>query len=295
MSSQIKAGLVGHGIAGSLTPLLHEAEGRALGLNYRYLRIDTALAEHAGRPLRDLISMLEDQGFCGVNVTHPYKGEAAALADESSPIVADLGAANTVVFKDGKRVAHNTDYVGFRSALQEATGLGAIRSMLLLGAGGAGSAVALALLDQGCDHLTICDPAPGAAERLAHRLRGLRPARRVDAVTGLAQLDAQLLDGAVNATPLGMEGHPGMAMDPAILAARTWVGDIVYFPLETELLKRARARRLNTLHGGRMAVFQAVSAFHLLTGHRADADRMSAQFQNLVSAGSPPVRASGPA
>jgi shikimate dehydrogenase len=282
MSHQIKAALIGHGIAGSLTPAMHEAEGRALGLEYSYERIDTIALEYAGEPLGALLQMAEDRGFAGVNITHPFKREAAALADSLSPTAAELGAVNTICFLDGRRIGHNTDYIGFRSALRAGENIAPLTRLILLGAGGAGGAVALALLDQGCEVLTICDPAQERAARLAAQMQTLRPSKQVTGVNALEHVALDQIDGAVNATPLGMEGHGGRAIDPALLPPQAWIGDIVYFPLETELLRSAQARGMRTLDGGGMAVFQAVAAFSLITGRRPDAERMHAHFAQLT-------------
>lgn len=279
----IKAGLIGHGISGSLTPAMHEAEGRALGLDYSYTRIDAATPEHEGKPLSALIDWAEAQGFAGVNITHPFKTEAAEIADDLSQTATELAAVNTMLFQGGKRIGHNTDYTGYRSALGAVHDIGPMGRVLLMGAGGAGGAVALALLDQGCDALTICDRAPGRAEALATQMKRMRASRAIKGISSLALVDLGALDGVVNATPLGMHGHAGMVIDPALLPKTAWVSDIVYFPMETQLLRTAKACGLRTIDGGGMAVFQAVAAFALITGQKPDPKRMRDSFLRLTS------------
>lgn len=282
MTIHIKAGLIGHGIAASLTPPMHEAEGQAQGLGYSYSRLDVAEPEYSEMSLAKLLDFAQSQGFAGVNITHPYKIDAVGFAQELSPIAQDIGAINTMVFKDGKRIGHNTDYIGFRSALAAEHGLGSIQSVLLMGAGGAGGAVALALLDQGCDRLVICDPSGRRASDLAHRIAQLRPQKSVQGVMDVTSLDPKKFDGVVNATPLGMTSYPGMSIDPNVLSADAWVGDIVYFPLNTQLLNTARAGGHAVMQGRGMAIYQAVAAFELFTGTKANPDRMTQKFISLT-------------
>ncbi len=274
----ISAALIGHGIAGSLTPAMHEAEGRAQGFAYDYARFDTGLAPFAKRPLADLLTQAEAEGRAGVNITHPFKREAVALADELSEVAAALGAINTMVFDGGRRIGHNTDHTGFATALARDLGGARFGEVLLVGTGGAGAAVALALIDHGVDRLVLRDTAPGRAEDLARRLSAVRPNAKLSAVT---ETDHAGLDGVVNATPLGMADHPGCAVDVSCLPREAWVADVVYVPIETELIAAARVRGHRVMTGGAMAVFQAVGSFELFTGRPAEPARMAAHFETL--------------
>jgi shikimate dehydrogenase len=184
---------------------------------------------------------------------------------------------NTVVFRDGRRYGHNTDYWGFSQALGLAMGKAPLGRVLLLGAGGAGGAVANALLDRGATHLAIHDSTPAAAERLAASLSGRVEPGRVSVVSDPAP-EMALADGIVNATPVGMALHPGTPVPVGLLRPRHWVADIIYFPLETEFLAAARATGCRTMDGSGMAVFQAVRAFELFSGVKPDPDRMRATF-----------------
>ncbi len=283
----MKAGLIGEGIAGSLTPAMHEAEGRAQGLDYSYARIDTATERWRGRPLADLLRMAEEAGFSGVNITHPYKEQVVEMMHDLSGAARDLQAVNTVIFQGGRRIGHNTDYIGYRSALRRDGTDFDLENVLLLGAGGAGSAVALALVDQGVRKLDILDTNTAKSDALARKIRALRPTTAVRHVTAPELRD---LDGVVNATPLGMQGHPGMALDPALLSSRCWVADIVYFPLHTRLLRRAGAHGCAVMTGAGMAVFQAVASFALFTGRDPDPTRMQRHF-DAISAQQPAIGA----
>ena len=274
----MKAALVGDGIGPSLTPGMHEAEGRALGLDYRYGRIDTREAPWRDMTLSAILDRAEAEGHAGLNITHPHKMAVTAHLDRLSGPAAALGSVNTVVFREGRRVGHTTDYTGFRAALA-AFGVALQGARVVqFGAGGAGAATALALLDAGAG-LRLVDPDRGRAAALAERLRAARPNAEVSA----GPADLARADGAVNATPLGMEDHPGMAFDPADLPPGAWVAEIVYFPLETALVRAARARGLPVMDGAAMALHQAVDAFALITGVAPDVARMRASFARLLA------------
>ena len=275
----MKAALVGNGIAQSVTPGLHEAEGAAQGLSYRYERFDTALSPWKGMALSDILDHAETEGYAGLNITHPHKLSVTSYLDALSGPAKALGAVNTVVFQDGKRVGHTTDYSGFDQALKVSGLITNGARVVQFGAGGAGAATALALIDAGVSlRLVDCDKA--RAETLAEHLRAARPKAVIKTGAG----DLRRANGVVNATPLGMKAYPGMAFDPAALGADAWVADIVYAPLNTALLNAARARGLRVMDGGGMALYQAVAAFELITGHRADATRMRISFDQLMAA-----------
>ncbi|WP_424943797.1 shikimate dehydrogenase [Aliiroseovarius crassostreae] len=281
----MKAALIGQGISGSLTPDMHMAEARAQGFDYDYMRFDTATAPYAGQSLTALLDLAQDQGMAGVNVTHPFKSQAAEVMDDLSDTARLLEAVNTVLFQGGRRIGHNTDYVGFRSALRRGLPHAPISRTLIAGAGGAGGAVALALIDQGTESLFIFDQDHGKAEDLKSRLTKARPRVAVGVIDAVADAPFEQMSGIVNATPMGMTGHPGMALDPRSLPPGGWVADIVYFPRQTALLKHAKNLRLRTMDGSGMAIYQAAAAFHLLTGRTASPDRMHESFERLVPNG----------
>jgi shikimate dehydrogenase len=188
-----------------------------------------------------------------------------------------LGAVNTVVLRDGRRIGHNTDCSGFAAGFRRGLPGVALDQVVQLGAGGAGSAVAQAALDLGVGRLTLFDIDPARAAALAEALSARFGAGR--AVAG-ARLETAMVaaDGLIHATPTGTAAHPGLPLDPALLQPRHWVAEIVYFPLETALLRVAHAKGCRTLDGGGMAVFQAADAFRLFSGLEPDAARMQAHF-----------------
>lgn len=272
-------GLVGTGIGPSLSPALHEREASRLGLPYVYRLIEVAEAGEAG----EMVRAARRLGFDGLNITHPCKQAVLPHLDELSADAATLGAVNTVVFDGGRAVGHNTDWTGFAESFTRGLPGAPTGRVTLLGAGGAGAAVGHALLTLGTGELTVVDADPERARTLAGELAARFGAERArPAATGdLAELlpDA---DGLVHATPTGMAGHPGLPLPAGLLRPDLWVADIVYRPLETELLRRARALGCRTLDGGGMVVFQAAHAFHLFTGREPDTGRMLAHLTDLV-------------
>jgi len=197
-----------------------------------------------------------------------------------SPDAAALGAVNTVVLKDGRRVGHNTDWWGFAESFRRELADVRRERVVQFGAGGAGAAVAHALLTLGAGEVILIDTDQRRAETLAAALRERFGDRRASCGSS-AEVAVATADGIVNTTPLGMAKYPGMALPAELLRPDLWVADIVYFPLETELLRQARSRGCRTMSGGGMAVSQAVGAFRLFTGRNPDAARMLRHFEDL--------------
>ena len=274
--SSLRVGLIGHGIQLSRTPKMHTTEGALLGLDYRYDLID--INQMRGDPeIAELLNSAQRDGYRGVNVTHPFKQAALEHLDHLSDAARAVGAVNTVVFQDGQRFGHNTDYWGFSEAFRQQLTDATRDRVLLMGAGGAGGAVANALLDNGVAHLAIFDPSTDAMTSLVRRLMDRVGTDRVSAAKDLVR-EIETADGLVNASPVGMASLPGSPVPSGLLQARHWVADIIYFPLETELLATARACGCQTMNGSGMAVFQAVRAFELFTGIKPDPKRMRATF-----------------
>ncbi|KTQ97070.1 shikimate dehydrogenase [Aureimonas ureilytica] len=283
-SPTVRVGLIGSDIQLSKSPGLHETEGRALGLDYRYTLFDTHLPPFDAMSLPELLAHAEAQGFAGVNITHPFKQAVLPYLTGLSDDAAMLGAVNTVVFGQGNRTGHNTDWIGFFESFRAGLPGVALGSAVLLGAGGAGVAVAHAALKLGIGQLRIFDQDGARADALAEALNGRFGAGRAQAVRDVgAALAAS--DGLIHATPTGMPAHPGLPIEPDWLRPEHWVADIVYIPLVTELLALAEQRGCRTLPGGGMTVHQAAAAFALFCGHRPDAARMTRHFADLCRAG----------
>lgn len=274
-------GLIGQGIGGSLSPAMHEEEGRRQGFNYVYRRIDLDALKLGVDALPDLLDAAARMGFNGLNITHPCKQRVIPLLDALSADALALGAVNTVLFRDGRRIGHNTDWSGFAKAFARGLPDASLEHVVQLGAGGAGAAVAHAVLTMGARALDLFDVDAARAQTLAAELQARFPQARVNAGGELAAAMA-VATGLIHATPTGMLKHPGLPLPGALLHPALWVADIVYFPLETALIAAARALGCRTLPGGGMAVYQAVDAFEIFTGRAPDAERMHAHFQALV-------------
>ncbi len=273
-------GLIGSGIQASLTPALHEHEADAQGLRCLYRLIDLDRLGLDGDALPELLAAAERMGFTGLNITYPCKQTVIPLLHALSDEARALGAVNTVVLRDGRRVGHNTDCSGFADNVRRHFGDFAGTRVVQLGAGGAGAAVAHATLTLGARHLALFDIDTARAERLAADLAARFGAGRVAVIADPAAAVAEA-DGLVNTTPVGMTKFPGLPLDAALLRPALFVADIVYVPIETALLAAARARGCRTLDGGGMAVAQAAEAFRLFTGRAANLDRMARHFGAL--------------
>jgi len=274
----LRTGLVGRAIQQSLTPGMHEAEGRRLGLDYAYSLIDFDRLGLADTALAAVVAAAREQGFAGPNVTHPFKQAVLPLLDGLSPEAAAIGAVNTVVFEGGRAIGHNTDCWGFAESFRRAMAGASLDSVVLVGAGGAGLAVAQALIELGAGRIVAFDRDPARAAALAERLGAPGLAAGV-----LPELEPALAAaaGLVNATPAGMSKYPGLPVPAAALHRGLWVADIVYFPEETALIRAADERGCRTLTGRGMAIFQAVRAFALFTGVEPDPAAMARHFQAL--------------
>ena len=280
--TSLLAGLIGYGIQGSLTPSMHEQEGAAQGLRYVYRRIDLQALGLGAEALPELLTAVERTGFNGLNITFPCKQAVIPLLHELSEDAAALGAVNTVVLRDGRRIGHNTDASGFAEGFRRGLPDVKLDRVVQVGAGGAGSAVAQAAVKLGVGHLTVVDTDPARAEQVAADVRARFGIGRATAATDLPAALATA-DGMINTTPVGMAKFPGSPVPKALLRPELWVAEIIYFPLETELLQDARALGCRTLTGGGMAVFQAVDAFRLITGVEPDAERMQRHFAAMVA------------
>lgn len=277
-------GLIGEGIGASLTPRLHEREAAAQGIRCVYKIIDLGALGLTPADLPDLLLSAERMGFSGLNITHPCKQRVIPLLDELSGDASALGAVNTVVFRDGRRIGHNTDWFGFAENLRRFLPGAPLRHVVQFGAGGAGAAVAHAALRAGVGRLSIVDVDQARSTSLAASLNARFASHPGSAVVAADVAGAVgTADGIINATPIGMSGHPGMPLPADLLRPDLWVADIVYFPLETELLRSARQIGCRRLNGAGMTVFQAVEAFRLFTGTVPDADRMLEHFAELIA------------
>ena len=278
--AELLCGLIGAGIQGSRSPALHQAEARAQGLDLVYKLIDLKVLGVGLDALPRLLADAVREGYSGLNITFPCKQAVMPLLDGVSEEARAIGAVNTVVIAGGKLTGHNTDASGWSWGFKRALPQADLSRVVLLGAGGAGAAVGYAALQLGVSELSIFDVDSSRAAALADNLRASFPDRKVAPGNDLPAA-MRAASGLIHCTPTGMAGHPGMPLDEKLLRRSLWVSEIVYVPLETELLKAARRAGCATVDGGQMNVGQALRGFKLFTGREADPARMEAHFRSL--------------
>ena len=262
-----------------------EAARHGLRLHYQPIDLDRTGSDVEALPV--LLAAARTMGFAGLNITYPCKQAVLPLLDELSPEARAIGAVNTIVNRDGRLTGYNTDSSGWRWGFERTLPQADLSCVVLLGAGGAGSAIAHALLQMATARLLVHDKLADRAAALVRRLAATHGNGRVSRADDLAGA-MRSASGLVHATPTGMAKMPGMALPQPLLRSGLWVSEVVYFPLETPLLRAARALGCATVDGGTMAVGQAAGAFELFTGLQADADRMRAHFTRLLEGPGPP-------
>jgi shikimate dehydrogenase len=245
------AGVAGWPVAHSRSPRLHGTWIARHGLDAAYVPLAIAPGDFA-----TAVRGLAAAGFRGLNVTLPHKEAAFALCDDLAPRARRAGAVNTLVFSAGRITGDCTDGFGFLDSLAGFDPRSG--PAVLLGAGGAARAIAAALLDAGCPHLTLVNRTLERAGALARALGGPVNVATTPPLEGAALL--------VNTTSLGMAGQPSLVIDLAALPAHAVVADIVYVPLETPLLAAARARGLAAVDGLGMLLHQARPGFQAWFG-----------------------------
>lgn len=249
------AGVIGDPVSHSLSPRLHGHWLSRYGLSGHYVPLHV---NHTDLP--EVLGVLPRMGFVGVNVTLPHKEHALSLADSVTDRAALIGAANTLTFTSGGLIqADNTDGMGFLSNIRQSLPGWTAKAgpALVLGSGGAAKAIISALLSDGAPIIHV-------ANRTRARADGLREqfGARV-APLDWTHIPTRMADTAlvVNTTSLGMTGQAPLSIDLTGLSAPTVVTDIVYAPLETELLHEAKLRGCETVDGLGMLLHQAVPGF----------------------------------
>ncbi len=277
-------GLIGAGIGKSLSPLLHQREADRQGIRLIYTTIDSQDMALGEADLPELLRWARSLGFRGLNVTHPFKQHVVKHLDELSNEARAVAAVNTIVFERGVTRGYNTDWSGYLRGFERNFSDAPRDRVVQLGAGGAGSAVAHAMLTLGAGHLALVDVDGAKAIELAEMLGNEFGPHRIS-VGAHGDLPAILAEaqGVINTTPIGMAHHPGSPIPESELRQDLWVADIVYRPTNTALLQAARAAGARTLDGSGMCTFQAVAAFEYFTGATANVDGMLADLAELLT------------
>lgn len=257
MTTKIKAGVIGWPIKHSRSPIIHGFWLKQHQINGSYDKIPVEPDE-----LSNFISSLKQNGLSGINVTVPHKIEALKLADLITPDAKAIGAANTLWFEDGQLIAGNTDAHGFITHLKtKAPTWKSDKPAMVMGAGGAARAILYALLKEGVPQIKLTNRTIERAENLASEFNK----QFSDKISVIEWNDKQSnMDDCsllVNSTSLGMDGNPPLEINIDTLPAKAVVYDIVYAPLETDLLKSAKTRGLTAIDGLGMLLHQAVPGF----------------------------------
>jgi shikimate dehydrogenase len=284
MTKRMLVGLLGANIQGSMSPALFAQGFAQAGIDGYYHLLDADVLDE--RRLPALFAAIKTAGFIGANVTYPFKQEIMPLLDGIDPSAAEVGAVNTVVIApDGRATGYNFDRAGWRNSFAAQIGADAAKgaTVVQIGAGGAGRAVAFALMDLGVAELVLHDLDRPRAQALQADLARHCGAGRCRIATDLPR-DIAAAAGVVNATQVGMRGFAGNPVPVDALTARHWAADVIYTPLQTEFLKAAAAKGARTMNGSGMCVHQAVEAFRQLTGFAPDLERLRRAFASAVAA-----------
>jgi len=277
-------GLIGANIQGSMSPALFADAFAAAGIDGYYHLLDTdRLAE---RRLPQLLSAVKTAGFAGMNVTYPFKQDIIPLLDAVDPEASEVGAVNTIsIAPDGRTTGYNFDRRGWRNSFLEVQRPDSAegKTVVQVGAGGAGRAVAFALMDLGVADLILHDLDRARADALKSQLASQYGASRCRMAGSLDQ-DIARADGIVNATQVGMRGFPGCPVPAAAIKAGHWAADVIYTPMQTAFLSAAAGKGARVLNGGGMCVHQAVAAFQCLAGVTPDVARLHRTFAAAVAA-----------
>ncbi len=281
---RVLLGLIGANIMGSLSPALFADAFAAAGIGGFYHLMD--VDRLPGRRLAQLLDAIKAAGFSGTNITFPFKQEVIPLLDAIDPQAAQVGAINTVAISpDGRTTGYNFDRPGFRRSFEESLGRDSAKggTVVQVGAGGAGRAVAFALMDLGVALLVIHDLDSARADALKADLVKHYGAARCR-ITSDLEGNIAAADGVVNATQMGMRGFPGNPVPVSALKASHWAADVIYTPIETEFIQAAAAKGCRVLNGGGLCVHQAVEAFRLFTGIEPDVARLHRTFATALAA-----------
>lgn len=263
----LRLGLIGGNITATRSPALHIVCGLSIGCQVTY---DLLIPAELRLSFAELLAHCQAAGFAGVNVTYPHKEEAAALVVAGDPVVAAMGAANTVCFGAQGPRAFNTDYSGFVAAYRARWGAAPPGRVLLLGTGGVGRAVGFGLLELGAREVVLFDTDLAKVVSLAGAMRGHR-AVPVHAAQPAMLRDLTGFDGVINCTPLGMAGRPGSALPEGVTGAPRWGFDAVYTPPDTRFRAQIEALGADFLSGYELYFHQGIAAFEYFSGTRITA------------------------
>lgn len=259
-------GLIGDNIKRSKAPVLHRLAGQLSGLDVRY---DRLIPKDMEMDFDAVFEHCRTGGYRGLNITYPYKEKVVPKLRIDDPLIAALGACNTVIFEEGGPAGHNTDYSGFVAAYRAVLGERAPGPVCMIGAGGVGKAVAFGLIRLGLEKLHLVDRDLPKADALADSLIAARPGLEIT-VTDDPAVGAAGAAGLINCTPVGMVGYGGTPLPREMMAGASWVFDAVYTPVETPFLLDAASEGLEIISGYELFFHQGVDAWDFFAGRPVD-------------------------
>ncbi|WP_035273301.1 shikimate dehydrogenase family protein [Desulfogranum japonicum] len=261
---KVQLGLLGNNLGRSRAKNLHELLGEIYGLNVHYRPIDL-LNENPSGSIAAALEQCRQEGFRGVNVTHPYKQQAFQLVQPMADFPSALNAVNTVLFEKEGMVANNTDYSGcYRAFITKLGSDFKPGRVLMLGAGGVGVAIAHAMNALGADELIVHDINAEMTKGLLAQFSSGSMQVRSAGQDLLSEMEAA--DGLINATPIGMFQYPGNPFYESGIHSQRWAFDAVYTPENTEFLHSCRMKKIPTLSGFYLFWYQGLDAFKHFTG-----------------------------
>lgn len=274
----LRLGLIGDNIAASSAPDLHSLCGAQKGVAVTY---DRLVPRDLDLDFDAVFEKCIAGNYRGINVTYPYKERAATRVTIPDPLVAAMGAVNTVLFEGDGPVGHNTDYTGFVSAYRAIRGDRLPGAVSLIGAGGVGRAVAFGLVALGASEIRLVDQVGSKAEAVAQAVHSIAPRLNVT-LWSEAEKAASQADGIINCTPLGMVGYPGTPVASDALQGAGWIFEAIYTPRETQFLLDARNAGLEIIPGWELFFHQGVHAWKHFHGSEIDEARLRKELLQLA-------------
>ncbi|NQT27985.1 MAG: shikimate dehydrogenase [Candidatus Omnitrophica bacterium] len=257
-------GLVGHPLKHSFSPLMHNAAFKKLKIPGEY-----HLFQKEPEELESFLNRLEDENIWGLNVTIPYKEKVLDFGfielDRSAPYAKEIRAINTIVKKGKSLKGFNTDVAGFLRHLNKLNFNPINKRVAILGAGGAGKAVAYAVAKKGVSQIAIFDIDKDKAEGVSLMLGELFPELNISVVERIEQLDMIHKDLLINATPIGLAEDDPCLIEDSMLHEDLFVYDLIYNPSPTKLLSLAKDKGLSCSDGLGMLVYQGAFSFIYFT------------------------------
>lgn len=276
MSKTLQLGLIGDNIARSRSPLLHRLAGQQNGVDVSY---DRLVPKDLGRDFDDVFAECAAGRYRGINVTYPYKEIAAGKVQVDDPRVRAIGAVNTVIFGEDGPKGFNTDHSGFMAAYRHVLGEKPTGTVLMIGTGGVGRAVAFGLAGLGTRTLRLVDRDSAKAEALAAALQTVAPDMDIS-IWISAEKAASGASGLINCTPVGMVGYDGTPLEAGAMPGADWAFDAVYTPTDTQFLTGAAAAGLAIISGWELFFYQGVHAWALFSGLGLDEAGLRASLLN---------------